>query len=314
VWLTTPAAQCPAKITRACLNAVFRGTAPYPEAKESEYETTIVAVIGATGTAGSRVIARLKGRGVAVVEVARAHGVDLISGRGLAEALEGVDVVIDVSNPMPADDHSDITDTLATASHNLVNACASQGVQRLVVLTIAGIEDPTLDGSPYHVAKRAAKEIVLNGPVPATIVKSTQWHEFATNPAAVNCSDGEVVVEDWLIQPIAADTVADVLVEAALGQTRTPRTITGPQDIRLPELTSKLLALQRDGRRVRAVQPALTALAGGALLAPNHAMVLGPDVDTWLGTVATDGAASSPPAEAGKEQQARPRIQNFSRT
>lgn len=231
-----------------------------------------------------------------MVEVARSHGVDLISGCGLAEALEGVDVVIDVSNPMPSDECSDIADTLATASHNLVGVCVSQEVQRLVVLTIAGIEDPTLDGFPYYAGKRAAKEIVLDGPVPATLVKSTQWHEFATNPAAVSRDGDEVLVEDWLIQPIAADTVADVLVEAALGQTRTPRTITGPQDIRLPELTSKVLALQGDERRVRAVQPPLTALAGGALLAPHNATVLGPDVDTWLETVATDGAASSPPA------------------
>ncbi|OMC39733.1 NmrA family protein [Mycobacterium sp. IS-2888] len=251
-----------------------------------------MAVVGATGTAGSRVTARLKGRGVAVVELARSRGVDLISGRGLAEALEGVDVVIDVSDPVPDGDHGDIIDTLATASHNLVGACASQGVQRLVALTIAGIDDPTLDASPYYVAKRAAKEIVLNGPVPTTIVKSTQYHEFATHPAAVSCDDDEVLVEDWLIQPIAADTVADVLVEAALGQTRTPRTITGPQDIRLPELTSKLLESQGDGRRVRTVPPALTALAGGALLAPNNAMVLGPDIETWLDTVATDGVTN----------------------
>jgi uncharacterized protein YbjT (DUF2867 family) len=249
-----------------------------------------------------------------VVEVARVHGVDLISGSGLAEALEGVDVVIDVSNPMPADGHSDITDTLATASRNLVDACASQGIQRLVVLTIAGMEDPALDGFPYYAGKRAAKEIVLGGPVPATIVKSTQWHEFATNPAAVSCNDGEVVAEDWLIQPIAADTVADVLVEAALGQTRTPRTITGPQDIRLPELTSKLLALQGDGRRVRTVQPALPALAGGVLLAPTHAMVLGPDIDTWLDTVATNGASISSSAEESKSQSSRPRAQDFSST
>lgn len=255
-------------------------------------ETTNIAVIGATGTVGSRVAARLKGRGVAVVELTRAHGVDLISGCGLADALEGIDVVIDASNPMPVDDHGAIFDTLATAAHNLIGACAAQEVRRLVVLTVAGIDDPTLGESPYYAGKRAAKEIVLDGPVPAAIVKSTQWHEFATNPTAVSCDEDEVLVEDWLIQPIAADTVADVLVEAALGQTRAPRTITGPQDIRLPELTSKVLLSQGDGRRVRAVRPALTALAGGALLAPKNAMVLGPDIETWLDTVATDGVAN----------------------
>lgn len=286
-------------VTRASKGGLFgRRFSGYGRSNQlrKESATTTVAVLGATGTAGSRVTARLKGRGVAVIEAARAHGVDLISGCGLAEALEGVDVVIDVSNPTPSDEYSDIADTLATASHNLVGACASQEVHRLVVLTVAGIEDPTLDGFPYYAGKRAAKEIVLDGPVPATLVKSTQWHEFATNPAAVSCDGDDVLVEDWLIQPIAADTVADVLVEAALGQIRTPRTITGPQDIRLPELTSKLLASQGDGRRVRTVQPALTALARGALLAPNNATVLGPDIETWLATVATDGAACSPPA------------------
>ena len=112
-------------------------------------------------------------------------------------------------------------------------------------------------------------------------------------PAAVTCNDGEVIVEDWLIQPIAADIVADVLVEATLGQTHTPRTITGPHAIRLPELTSKLLSRQGDGRHVRAVQPAVAALGTGALLASDHAVVVGPDVDTWLHTLAPAGTDGS---------------------
>jgi uncharacterized protein YbjT (DUF2867 family) len=250
-----------------------------------------IAVIGATGTAGSRVVARLKARGVAVVEISRAHGVDLISGQGLSRALEGADVVIDVSNPVPADRWSDISQTLAEATRNIVGACAAHDIQRLVLSTIAGIDDPIFDGFPYYEAKRVAKEMVLESPVPATIVKSTQWYEFATNPVAVTCNDHEVTVEDWLIQPIAADSVADVLVEAALGQTHMPRTVTGPHAMRLPDLTSKLLARQGDGRRVRAVRPELTALAAGALLASNGARVIGPDIDTWLHTlIPTDGS------------------------
>jgi uncharacterized protein YbjT (DUF2867 family) len=254
-----------------------------------------IAVIGATGTAGSRVVARLRARDVRVVEISRAHGVDVVSGRGLFQALAGVDVAIDVSNPMPADGRSGLTQTVATATRNIVGACAAHDIGRLVVLTIAGIEDPSFDGFPYYQAKRAAKEIVLDGPVPVTLVKSTQWYEFATHPAAVSSRDGEVIVQDWLIQPIAADTVADVLVETALGQTHPPRTIAGPQAIRLPELTTKMLARQGDNRRVRAVPPELPALASGALLASDGAIVIGPDVDTWLHTVApagTDGDAA----------------------
>ena len=262
---------------------------------------TTIAVIGATGTAGSRVVARLKARGLAVVEISRAHGVDLVSGQGLSRALEGADVVIDVSNPAPADRWSDVSQTLTRATRNVVGACAAHEIQRLVVSTIAGIEDPVFDGFPYCEAKRIAKEIVLESPVPATIVKSTQWYEFATNPVAVICNDGEVIVEDWLIQPVAADSVADVLVEAALAQTPMPRTITGPAPMRLPELTSKLLARQGDGRRVRAVQPELPGLAAGALLASDGATVIGPDIETWLHTLAPTGMDGSPAADKSKQ-------------
>ncbi|OBH34014.1 NmrA family protein [Mycobacterium intracellulare] len=261
---------------------------------------TTIAVIGATGTAGSRVVARLRSRDVAVVEISREQGVDLFSAPDLCEALQGVDVAIDVSDPVPPEP-SDIGQSLATASHNIVGACATQDVHRLVVPTIAGIEDPEFDGIPYYEGKRAAKNIVLDGPVPTTIVKSTQWYECATHCDAVSCDGDEVIVEDWLIQPIAADTVADVLVEAALGQSHTPRTITGPHPIRLPELTSKLLAQQGDGRQVRTVRPAVAALANGALLASGHAVVVGPDVDTWLRTLApsTDGHHAADGEEPG---------------
>lgn len=267
--------------------------------------TTTIAVIGATGTAGTRVVARLRARNVAVVEISREYGVDLYNGAQLSQALNGVDVAIDVSNPVPPDGQSDIAQTLATASHNLVGACATQDVQRLVVSTIAGIEDPVFDGFAYYEAKRQAKDILLDGPVPTTVVKSTHWYEFATNHDAVSCDDTEVVVEDWLIQPIAADTVADVLVEAALGQTHTPRTITGPDPIRLPELTSKLLTQQGDPRQVRVVEPAVAALGAGALLAGDRAVVVGPDVDTWLHTLAPPSTDGHHPADG---DGSRPRI------
>jgi uncharacterized protein YbjT (DUF2867 family) len=257
------------------LDCVFLGTSylPWRTTKAGDVTTT-VGVVGATDPAGSRIIARLKGRGVTAVEICRARGVDLISGQGLLPALEGATVVIDVSNPVPADDRGDIADAITTAAHNLVGVCASRGIERLVVSTMAGIEDPVFDGVLYCEATCKAEQIVLDSRVPTMIVKSTLWHECATNPAAVVFNDREVVAEDWLIQPIAADTAAEVLVEAALGQSRMPRTITGPQPIPLPELVARLLAWQGDPRRLRAVQPVLTTLAHGALLAPEHAVPL----------------------------------------
>jgi uncharacterized protein YbjT (DUF2867 family) len=140
--------------------------------------------------------------------------------------------------------------------------------------------------------------------VPTTLVKSTHCYEFATDPVAVSCTDQEVIVEDWVIAPIAADTVADVLVEAALGQSRAPRTITGPHEVRLPELTSKLLAAQGDHRRVRTVQPSLSAFGTGALLAADHAIALGPEIDAWLSSQTLDGARNRSISEGSVEPAA----------
>lgn len=219
---------------------------------------------------------------------------DLLNGDGLYRALKGVDVAIDVSDPVPDGGRPGVGEALATASRNVAGACAAREVERLVLSTMAGIDDPVFDGLPYFEGKRAAREILLDGPVPTTIVKSTQWFESALDHDAVSFTDHGVIVEDWLIQPIAADTVADVLVEAALGQTHTPRRITGPQTIRLPELVSKLLARRGDSRRVRAVQPAIAALATGVLAAPEQAIVVGPDVETWLRSAAPAGTNGHP--------------------
>lgn len=245
-----------------------------------------IAVIGATGTAGSRTVARLLDRDVDVVEVSRSHGADLVTGHGLTEALHEVDVVVDASNPSPPDDTTSLHDALTAATRNLVRACSSQAVARVVFLSICGIENPLLDPLPYYVAKRAQEEIVRTSALDTTILKTTQWHEFATNPAAVTFGDDDVAVQDWLIQPVAVGTVADVLVELATSTApQSVRTIAGPEVIRLPELTTRLLAHLGDPRPVRSVAPAVPALAQGALLAPDGAAVLGPTVDGWLETL-----------------------------
>lgn len=246
----------------------------------------MIAVIGATGTAGSRTVATLKNRDINPVEVSRSTGVDLITGEGLSDALDGVDVVIDTSNAFPPDETVGLHEALTSATRHVVEACEEQQVGHLVFLSISGVDSPVFDDFPYYVAKRAQDEIVANSDVPSTILKSTQWHEFATNPSAVTFEDEEVRVEDWLIQPVAADTVAEALAEAALGRPGAGlRTITGPETIRLPELTTKLLSRLGDPRPVRTTAPALPALSEGALLAPDHATILGPDVDTWLHAV-----------------------------
>lgn len=245
-----------------------------------------IAVLGATGTAGTRTVGLLAKEGIVPVEVSRSNGVDLITGEGLGEALRGIDVVIDASNAFPPDDTMGLHEALTSATRNVVTSCAAQGVGHLVFLSIAGVENAVFDDFPYYVAKRAQEGMVHESPVRSTIVKSTQWHEFAANPAAVTFLDGEVLVEDWLVQPVAADTVAEVLVETALNPPGSGvKTITGPEAIRLPDLTSRMLAGRGDPRSVRVVAPALDALSEGVLLAPAHATVVGPGISAWLASL-----------------------------
>lgn len=244
------------------------------------------AVLGATGTAGSRVVQQLRARGSDVVEISRAHGIDVLSGAGLTAALVDVDVVVDASNAFPPDGSTALRTALAAATRNVVAACVEQRVPHLVFLSIAGIEDPVFDQFEYYLAKREQEKIVDDSAVPATIVKTTQWHEFATNPAAVTFHDQHVEVQDWLVQPIAADTVAEVLVhEAVQPSGRKRMLITGPEQIRLPELARRRLAALDDPRPVQTTEPDLPELAQGVLAAPAAAEILGPNLEEWLATV-----------------------------
>lgn len=245
-----------------------------------------IAVMGATGTAGSRVVQRLKARDVDVVEVSRSRGIDLVTGEGLTDALADVDAVVDASNVGPSDDPRKRRGAVTTATRNVVDACTKQQVSRLVLLSIVGIEHPAFDRFEYYLAKREQEAIVENSDLNATLVKTSQWHEFATNPAAVTFHADKVEVQDWLVQPVAADAVADVLVQEVLEPSNESRVlITGPEQIRLPDLTRRLLDARGDSRPVHTTEPHFPELKEGVLLAPAEARVVGPDVEGWLSTV-----------------------------
>jgi nucleoside-diphosphate-sugar epimerase len=167
-----------------------------------------IAIVGATGTAGAFTAAVAKNRGHEVVEISRSCGVDLHTGAGLARALAGAVAVIDTSNPVPASMSDDVVGAMSGATKRLVEACTAAGVEHLVLLSISNIDKPELDQFPYYLAKHEQERIVRDGPLSATIVRSTQWCGFATNPSAVAETDDAVEVQDWLIQPIAAHAVS----------------------------------------------------------------------------------------------------------
>lgn len=172
-----------------------------------------IAVIGATGTAGRKVVQQLSAQGHEAVEISRTKGVDVTTGEG-----------------------QDIGEFLQKATGQIVKASESAGVGHIVYLSITNIDNPEVAKFDYYRAKALQEEALAQGSVPYSIVRSAQWMEFALNPAAVEERDNEVIVSDWYIQPIAVDDVAKTLVEVATGAQHN-RTVTGPKAIRLPDLT-----------------------------------------------------------------------------
>jgi uncharacterized protein YbjT (DUF2867 family) len=240
-----------------------------------------IAIVGATGTAGALTTAVAKNRGHEVVEISRAGGIDLHTGAGLTRALAGAEAVIDTSNPVPTRPSENVVDAMSSATRHLVEACTAAGVEHLVFLSISNIDKPELDEFPYYRAKREQERVIRDSALPATIVRSTQWYEFATNPSVVAETENAVEVQDWLIQPIAARAVAEVLVDEASARHES-RSISGPQVIALPELTARVLAVRGDHRPVVAVPAVIESLSRGLLLAPSTAELIGPDLETWL--------------------------------
>lgn len=240
-----------------------------------------IAIVGATGTAGALATAVVKNRGHEIVQISRSSGVDLHTGAGLHSALTGVEAVIDTSNPLPSHVGDKLAEAMAGATRHLVEACTQSRVAHLVFLSISNIEKPELDQFPYYVAKREQERIVRDSGLSATIVRTTQWYEFATNPSVVGETEDAVEVQDWLIQPVAAAAVAEVLVDETAIR-HGSRSLSGPAVIPLPELTARVLASRGNTRPVVTVPAVLGPLSAGVLLAPPGAELIGPDLDTWL--------------------------------
>lgn len=243
---------------------------------------TTFAVAGATGTLGTKISKRLRNDGHQVSPLARAHGVDLHTGAGLDRALAGTQVVIDASNAFPTSTDQDLEQALVGSTRRLVTAARGAGVQRYVFVSIVNVDSPAFDDFPYFLAKRNQEEVVRNSGIEHVIVSTTQWLEFATNPSAVVETEDQVQVENWRIQPIAADSVAEVVVNAATTEAASSMTLAGPEPMGLPQLTTALLSARGDTRPVTTAPASHSALADGTLEAPEGAHILGPNLNEWL--------------------------------
>lgn len=241
-----------------------------------------IAVAGATGLAGGLIHQYLTDLGHEVIPLARGHGIDLLSGTGLATALSGVHTVVDASNVRHAS--GEPREVMETAMSKLVSGARDAGVRRVVLLSINGIDDPGLAEFAYYAGKRAQESVLVRSGIEHLIVRSTQWFEFAMNPSVVAEHPDAVDVQDWLIQPVAVAAVARWIAESvsALGGGSRTVVLAGDERMRLPELTRRVLAARADPRLVRPVPPRFLAFATGALIPPPDATVIGPTLEQWL--------------------------------
>jgi uncharacterized protein YbjT (DUF2867 family) len=245
-----------------------------------------IAVAGATGRVGRHVVDVLGEQGHDAVAISRSSGVDVISGEGLAEALSGVDVVIDTATG-PSPDQQEATEFFTTAVNNLQAAGANAGVERLVVVSIVGT-DRYVGG--YGAAKIEHERAALSGPIPARILRATQFHEFV--PLLLDWGRrGEVAyVPNMRTQPVAARAVAEKLVELALDPASPNGAaipeIAGPREERLVELARLYAARRGDPVRVEEHRdpddPDREINENGGLLPGPDATLAGPTFEEWV--------------------------------
>ena len=207
-----------------------------------------VVIIGGSGLIGSKLVKNLRERGHEAVPASPDTGVNTLTGEGLAKALQGASVVVDVSNSPSFEDVA-VMEFFKTSTRNLLKAAGEAGVMHYVALSVVGTE--RIPDSPYLQAKNAQETLIKGAGIPYSIVHATQFFEFV-NRIADEATDGTTVrLPPVLIQPMAADDVAKALgriaVEAPLNGTVD---VAGPQQFRFDELIRQGLSARNDPREV----------------------------------------------------------------
>jgi uncharacterized protein YbjT (DUF2867 family) len=207
-----------------------------------------IVVIGGTGLIGSKVVEKLKARGHEAIAAAPNTGVNTITGEGLAEALRGAEVVVDVANS-PSFEDKVAMEFFQTAGKNLTAAEAAAGIKHHVALSVVGTE--RLQASGYFRAKLAQEANIKSSPIPYTIVHATQFFEFLRAIAQSGTEGNTVRLPHSLFRPMAAEDVATAVAEAALAPPLNgTMEIAGPEPFHIDELVGKVLAYDKDPRKV----------------------------------------------------------------
>lgn len=207
-----------------------------------------IVVIGGSGLIGKKVAMNLRQRGHEVVAASPSSGVNAVTGEGLAQALAGAQVVVDVANAPSWEDDA-VLAFFETAGRNLLAAEAAAGVGHHVALSVVGTD--RLLASGYFRAKMAQEKLIKASPIPYTIVRATQFFEFVSGIAQAATEGKTVRLPSALMQPIAADDVAAGMADAALAEPLNGMVeLAGPEPIRQDDLVRKFLNATGDARTV----------------------------------------------------------------
>jgi len=207
-----------------------------------------IIVIGGTGLIGTKVVKNLRDKGHEVVAASPSKGINSVTGEGLAAALVGAKVVVDVANAPSWEDKA-VLEFFETSGRNLLAAEAAAGVGHHVALSVVGTD--RLLASGYFRAKMAQENLIKASPIPYTIVRATQFFEFVGG-IAQSATEGQTVrLPPVLMQPIAADDVAAVMADVALAKPLNGMfDLAGPEPIRQDDLVRQFLSATRDARTV----------------------------------------------------------------
>ncbi|OXM70709.1 NAD(P)H-binding protein [Amycolatopsis thermalba] len=241
-----------------------------------------IAVAGATGNIGSRTVAVLERDGHEVVRISRATGVDIATGVGLDEALTGVGAVVDALSAPPMDRDETVA-YFGGTTRNLLAAEERAGVRHHVLLSILNVD--RVEGNAHYAGKREQERLVAEGPVPWSIVRAAQFHDFAEMVAGWGERDGVVTIAPLLVQPVAPDDVAAVLAEIAAAEPRTDRLdLAGPEPQDLVDMARRTYEARGRSATFAPTWSGLFGpeMAGEVMLAGDGARLAPTTFDEWL--------------------------------
>ena len=241
-------------------------------------------IIGGTGLIGSKLVTKLREHGHEAVPASPDTGVNTLTGEGLAQALQGASVVVDVSNS-PSFEDAAVMNFFTTSTGNLLKYAKAAGVRHYVALSVVGTE--RIPDSGYLRAKNAQETLIKGAGIPYSIVHATQFFEFVKRIADEATVGTTVRVPPVLFQPMAADDVAKAVSRVAVG---TPVNgtveVAGPQQFRFDELIRQGLAAYNDPREVVADPHARyfgAELSERSLIPWGDARLAEIRFDEWLG-------------------------------